>query len=157
MRFLLGFLFGAIHRNRVFRVAFLLLVLFMVFCLYQMSKPLGHNRRAAPPSAQVDDPGGQPRAEADRGCSLLFAVSQHLFQRAWFRVATSSPARRRIFAYLAFARGEPQQHLFGRFNHAGQNVLQQGIGEANCACTRVKSDCTCFPVLARVAAIRASS
>jgi hypothetical protein len=54
MRFLLGFLFGANYfGNRVFRVAFLLLVLFMVFCLYQMSKPLGHNRRAAPPSAQV--------------------------------------------------------------------------------------------------------
>jgi hypothetical protein len=41
MRFLLGFLFGASYLgNRVFRVAFLLLILFMVFCLYQMSKPL---------------------------------------------------------------------------------------------------------------------
>src|SRR5947208_13695997 len=37
--------------NRVFRVAFLLLVLFMVFCLYKMSKPLGHNRRVAASSA----------------------------------------------------------------------------------------------------------
>jgi len=46
MRFLLGFLFGASYvGNRVFRVTFLLLILFMVFCLYQMSKPLGHNRR----------------------------------------------------------------------------------------------------------------
>src|SRR6266699_2843014 len=35
--------------------------------------------------------------------SMLLAVRQHLFQL--FRVATSSPAtRRRIFAYLAFAR-----------------------------------------------------
>jgi hypothetical protein len=48
MRFLLGFLFGAAYMgNRVFRVAFLLLILCMVFCLYQMSKPLGHNRRVA--------------------------------------------------------------------------------------------------------------
>jgi hypothetical protein len=37
----MGFLFGASYvGNRVFRVAFLFLVLFMVFCLYQMSKPL---------------------------------------------------------------------------------------------------------------------
>lgn len=48
MRFLLGFLFGANYiGNRVFRVAFLLLILFMVFCFYQMSKPLGRNRRVA--------------------------------------------------------------------------------------------------------------
>ena len=54
MRFLLGFLFGASYSgNRVFRVAFLLLVLFIVFCLYQMSKPLGHNRLAGAPQAQV--------------------------------------------------------------------------------------------------------
>ena len=54
MRFLLGFLFGAnCIGNRVFRVAFLVLVLFMVFCLYQMSKPLGHNGRVTQPSAQV--------------------------------------------------------------------------------------------------------
>ena len=46
MRFLLDFIFGASYLgNRVFRVAFFLLILFMVFCLYQMSKPLGHNRR----------------------------------------------------------------------------------------------------------------
>lgn len=52
MRFLLGFLFGANYiGNRVFRVAFLLLILFMVFCLYQMSKPLGHDRRVAALSA----------------------------------------------------------------------------------------------------------
>lgn len=53
MRFLLGFLFGAsCVGNRAFRVAFLLLILFMLFCLYQMSKPLGHNRRVAASSAQ---------------------------------------------------------------------------------------------------------
>jgi hypothetical protein len=52
MRFLLGFLFGASYTgNRVFRVAFLLLILFMAFCLYQMSKPLGHNSRVAASSA----------------------------------------------------------------------------------------------------------
>jgi hypothetical protein len=45
MRFLLGFLFGAFYTgNRTFRVAFLLIVLFMTFCLYQMSKPLGQHR-----------------------------------------------------------------------------------------------------------------
>ena len=54
MRFLLGFLFGASYTgNRVFRIAFLLIVLFIAFCLYQMSKPLGQNRRVAAPSAQV--------------------------------------------------------------------------------------------------------
>jgi len=54
MRFLLGFLFGASYSgNRVFRVAFLLIILFMVFCLYQMSKPLGHNRRVVPPVAET--------------------------------------------------------------------------------------------------------
>jgi hypothetical protein len=56
MRFLLGFLFGASYTgNRVFRVAFLLLVLFLVFCFYQMSKPLGHKRPVAaePPSIET--------------------------------------------------------------------------------------------------------
>jgi hypothetical protein len=46
MRFLLGFLFGTYcNGNRVFGITFLLMVLFLTFCLYQMSKPLGHNRR----------------------------------------------------------------------------------------------------------------
>ena len=54
MRFLLGFLFGANYiGNRVFRVAFLLLILFMVFCLYQVSKPLDHGRQVAAPSVHV--------------------------------------------------------------------------------------------------------
>ncbi len=54
MRFLLGFLFGASYSgNRVFRVAFLLIILFIMFCLYQMSKPLGHNRRVTAPSSQI--------------------------------------------------------------------------------------------------------
>ena len=54
MRFLLGFIFGAFYTgNRAFRVAFLLIILIMVFCLYQMSKPLGHNRRVASPAAEA--------------------------------------------------------------------------------------------------------
>lgn len=54
MRFLLGFLFGASYSgNRVFRLAFLLIILFMVFCLYQMSKPLGHNRSVVAPVAET--------------------------------------------------------------------------------------------------------
>ena len=54
MRFLLGFLFGASYSgNRAFRLAFLLIILFLAFCAYQMSKPLGHNRRVAAPSAEV--------------------------------------------------------------------------------------------------------
>lgn len=45
MRFLLGFVFGAYYAgDRVFRITFLLIILFMTFCLYEMSKPLGHNR-----------------------------------------------------------------------------------------------------------------
>jgi len=41
MRFLLGFLFGASYtRNRVFRVAFLLLILFMVFASTRCQKLL---------------------------------------------------------------------------------------------------------------------
>ena len=37
MRFLLGFILGAFFTgNRVFRVAFLLIILFMVFCLCRM-------------------------------------------------------------------------------------------------------------------------
>jgi HAMP domain-containing protein len=54
MRFLLGFLFGASYSgNRAFRVAFLLILLFLAFCLYQMSKPLGRNGRVTQRSAQV--------------------------------------------------------------------------------------------------------
>lgn len=54
MRFLLGFLFGTFYAgSRVFRVVFLLIVLFMVFCLYQMSKPLGHRGRVAAPVTQT--------------------------------------------------------------------------------------------------------
>jgi hypothetical protein len=54
MRFLLGFLFGASYSgDRAFRVAFLLIVLFLAFCLYQMSKPLSHKGRVTAPSAQV--------------------------------------------------------------------------------------------------------
>jgi len=68
MRFLLGFLFGANYTgNRVFRVAFLLFILFMVFCFYQMSKPLEtttggllHRQLTAV------DPVDSSRAEADR-------------------------------------------------------------------------------------------
>lgn len=54
MRFLLGFLFGAFYTgSRVFRITFLLILLFMVFCLYQMSKPLGHRARVAAPVTQT--------------------------------------------------------------------------------------------------------
>jgi hypothetical protein len=53
MRFLLGFIFGAFYTgSRVFRIAFLLIVLVMAFCLYQMSKPLGHHRVVAAPVTQ---------------------------------------------------------------------------------------------------------
>lgn len=53
MRFLLGFIFGAFYTgSRVFRMTFLLIVLVMVLCLYQMSKPLGHSRRVAAPVTQ---------------------------------------------------------------------------------------------------------
>ena len=52
----------------------------------------------------------------------------------------------------------PQAALFGRFNHAGQNVLQQGIGEGKLRVYQSEEDdCTCFAVFARVAAKRASS
>ena len=54
MRFLLGFIFGAFYTgSRVFRIAFLLIVLLMVFCLYQMSKPLAHSRRVPAPVTQA--------------------------------------------------------------------------------------------------------
>ena len=54
MRFLLGFIFGAFYTgSRVFRIAFLLIVLIMVFGLYQMSKPLGHQRTVTPPVTQT--------------------------------------------------------------------------------------------------------
>ena len=53
MRFLLGFIFGAFYTgSRVFRITFLLIVLVMAFCLYQMSKPLGHHRTITAPVAQ---------------------------------------------------------------------------------------------------------
>ena len=53
MRFLLGFLFGSLYTgSRVFRIAFLLILLFMAFCLYQMSKPLGHHRVVTAPVTQ---------------------------------------------------------------------------------------------------------
>jgi hypothetical protein len=45
MRFLLGFIFGSYYAgDRVFRITFLLIILFVTFCLYEMSKPLSHNR-----------------------------------------------------------------------------------------------------------------
>jgi hypothetical protein len=54
MRFLLGFFFGALSTgNRVFRIAFLLIVLVLAFCLYQMSKPLTHGNRLTPATAQT--------------------------------------------------------------------------------------------------------
>lgn len=54
MRFLLGFIFGTFYiGNRAFRAAFLLIILIMVFWLYQMSKPLGRNRRVASPGAEA--------------------------------------------------------------------------------------------------------
>jgi hypothetical protein len=54
VRFLLGFIFGAFYTaNRAFRAAFLLIILIMVFWLYQLSKPLGHNRRVASPRAEA--------------------------------------------------------------------------------------------------------
>jgi hypothetical protein len=54
MRFLLGFIFGALYtESRVFRIAFLLIVLVMVFGLYQMSKPLGQHRTVAAPVTQT--------------------------------------------------------------------------------------------------------
>jgi hypothetical protein len=41
MRFLPGFIFGAFYTgNRAFRVAFLPIILIMIFCLYQMSNLL---------------------------------------------------------------------------------------------------------------------
>jgi hypothetical protein len=54
VRFLLGFIFCAFYTaNRAFRAAFLLIILIMVFWLYQLSKPLGHNRRVASPRAEA--------------------------------------------------------------------------------------------------------
>ena len=54
MRFLLGFFFGALSTgNRVFRIGFLLILLVLAFCLYQMSKPLTHNNRLTPAAAQT--------------------------------------------------------------------------------------------------------
>src|SRR6266568_4552381 len=77
---------------------------------------------------------------------------------AWFRVATSSPASRRIFAYLAFARARAAGSTSsGGSTTQVRTYCNRELVRANCVCTRVKSDCTCFPILARVAAIRASS
>ena len=53
MRFLLGFVFGAFYTgSRAFRIAFVLIVLVMVFGLYQMSKPFGHHRLVTAPATQ---------------------------------------------------------------------------------------------------------
>jgi len=54
VRFLLGFLFGAFYTgSRVFRIAFLFTILVIAFCLYQMSKPLGHNRHVTARSVET--------------------------------------------------------------------------------------------------------
>jgi hypothetical protein len=54
MRFLLGFTFGAFYTgNRAFRAAVLLIILIMVFWLYQISKPLSHNRLVASPRPEA--------------------------------------------------------------------------------------------------------
>ena len=54
MRFLLGFIFGAFYTgSHVFRVAFLLIVLVMVFGLYQMSKPVGQHSTVSTPVTQT--------------------------------------------------------------------------------------------------------
>jgi hypothetical protein len=46
MKFWLGFLLGAhCAGNRVSRILFLLWILFLTFCLHEMSKPLGYRPR----------------------------------------------------------------------------------------------------------------
>jgi hypothetical protein len=46
MKFWLGFLLAAYCAgNRVSRILFLLWILFLTFCLYEMSKPLGYRAR----------------------------------------------------------------------------------------------------------------
>src|SRR5882762_7074872 len=77
---------------------------------------------------------------------------------ACFRVATSCAARRRILAYLAFARARAAGSTSsGGSTTQVRTYCNRELVRANCVCTRVKSDCTCFPILAKVAAIRASS
>src|SRR6266478_1686368 len=51
----------------------------------------------------------------------------------------------------------PSQHIFWRLNHAGQNILQEGIRQSKLGIAKVKSDCSSFVTFARVAAMRASS
>ena len=86
-------------------------------------------------------------------CCLL--CSNTCSRVARFRVATSCPARRRIFAYLAFARARAAGSTSsGGSTRQVRTYCNRELVRANCACTRVKSDCTCFAVFARVAAIR---
>ena len=57
---------------------------------------------------------------------------------AWFRVATSSPARRRIFAYLAFARARAAGSTSsGGSTTQVRTYCSRELVRANCACTRV--------------------
>ena len=99
-----------------------------------------------------------PRAEADQSSSLLLAMLQHLFQSGLVSSRHLFSARRRIFAYLAFARARAAGSTSsGGSTTRVRTYCNRELVRANCACARVKSDCTCFPVFARVAAIRASS
>jgi len=58
---------------------------------YQMSKPLGHNRRVAAPSAQVRVPVDSPQAEADRCFIIVVCHETTPLPECLFRVATSCP------------------------------------------------------------------
>src|SRR5437899_1373071 len=77
---------------------------------------------------------------------------------ALFRVATSCPARRRIFAYLSLARARAA----GSTSSGGsitqvRTYCNSEFVRATWVCTKVNRDCTSFAIFARVAAMRASS
>src|SRR5213080_631910 len=77
---------------------------------------------------------------------------------ALFRVATSSAARRRIFAYLSFARARAAARTSsGGSTMQVSTYWRRELVRANWVWPKVKSDCTSLAIFARVAAIRASS
>src|SRR6267143_3371875 len=98
---------------------------------------------------------GECLKQIHHGCLPRDSTSSRV---ALFRIATSCPAKRRIFAYLAFARARAAGNTSsGGSTMQVRTYCKREFVRATCVCTKVKSDCTSLITFARVAAMRASS
>jgi hypothetical protein len=98
---------------------------------------------------------GECLKQIHHGCLPRDSTSSRV---ALFRVATSCPAKRRIFAYLAFARARAAGNTSaGGSTTQVRTYCKREFVRATCVCASVKRDCSSFVIFTRVAAMRASS